>query len=85
MIQRSSAEFGIKTQVGNPTFRAKGITAYLAKGGALEHAHHQGLRSHERAARSHAFLDTPVHLRPNRSFLDAANGRAFGNTHLGVS
>jgi site-specific recombinase XerD len=29
---------GIKTQVGNHTFRATGITAYLKNGGTLENA-----------------------------------------------
>jgi hypothetical protein len=33
-----SAAAGIKTQVGNHTFRATGITAYLKNGGSLENA-----------------------------------------------
>ena len=38
MIQRRAKAAGIKTKIGNHTFRATGITAYLANGGALEHA-----------------------------------------------
>src|SRR5271170_4068366 len=36
MIRRRAAGAGIKTQVGNHTFRATGITAYLKNGGSLE-------------------------------------------------
>ncbi len=36
---------GIATKIGNHTFRATGITAYLANGGALEHA--QEMAAHE--------------------------------------
>jgi site-specific recombinase XerD len=38
MIQRRAKVAGIKTRIGNHTFRATGITAYLKNGGALEHA-----------------------------------------------
>jgi site-specific recombinase XerD len=38
MIRRRAAAAGIKTQVGNHTFRATGITAYLKSGGSLENA-----------------------------------------------
>jgi integrase len=38
MIRRRAAAAGIKTQVGNHTFRATGITAYLKNGGTLENA-----------------------------------------------
>jgi integrase len=38
MIRRRAASAGIKTQVGNHTFRATGITAYLKNGGTLENA-----------------------------------------------
>ena len=37
-IRRRAAGAGIKTQVGNHTFRATGITAYLKNGGTLENA-----------------------------------------------
>jgi integrase len=38
MIRRRAAGAGIKTLVGNHTFRATGITAYLKNGGTLETA-----------------------------------------------
>jgi site-specific recombinase XerD len=44
MIQRRAAAAGIKTKIGNHTFRATGITAYLKNNGSLEHA--QTLANH---------------------------------------
>jgi site-specific recombinase XerD len=38
MIQRRAAAAGIATRIGNHTFRATGITAYLKNKGLLEHA-----------------------------------------------
>ncbi|HTW36798.1 MAG TPA: tyrosine-type recombinase/integrase [Rhizomicrobium sp.] len=38
MIQRRSAAIDLKTRIGNHTFRATGITAYLKNAGTLEHA-----------------------------------------------
>jgi integrase len=38
MIQRRAADAGIKTRIGNHTFRATGITAYFKNKGTLEHA-----------------------------------------------
>jgi integrase/recombinase XerC len=38
MVRRRAAAAGIKTRIGNHTFRATGITAYLKKGGTLEQA-----------------------------------------------
>ena len=38
MIQRRAAAAGITTKIGNHTFRATGITAYLKSKGTLEHA-----------------------------------------------
>ena len=38
MVQRRAVAVGIKTQIGNHTFRANGITAYLKNGGTLEQA-----------------------------------------------
>jgi integrase/recombinase XerC len=40
MIRRRAAAAGIATKIGNHTFRATGITAYLKNGGALERAAH---------------------------------------------
>lgn len=38
MIQRRAVAAGIGTRIGNYTFRATGITAYLRNGGTLENA-----------------------------------------------
>jgi site-specific recombinase XerD len=45
MIRRRAAAAGIFAPIGNHTFRATGITAYLGNGGALEHA--QSMAAHE--------------------------------------
>ena len=45
MIRRRAIAAGITAPIGNHTFRATGITAYLANGGALEHA--QEMAAHE--------------------------------------
>jgi integrase/recombinase XerC len=38
MVRRRAAAAGIATRIGNHTFRATGITAYLRNGGTLEKA-----------------------------------------------
>jgi integrase/recombinase XerC len=38
MIRRRATASGIATKIGNHTFRATGITAYLKNGGTLEKA-----------------------------------------------
>jgi integrase len=38
MIRRRARDARFKTEVGNHTFRATGITAYLKNGGPLENA-----------------------------------------------
>ena len=38
MVRRRAAAAGIGTQIGNHSFRATGITAYLKNGGTLERA-----------------------------------------------
>ena len=45
MIRRRTLAVGIKAPIGNHSFRATGITAYLSNGGALEHA--QEMAAHE--------------------------------------
>lgn len=45
MIRRKAAAAGITAPIGNHSFRATGITAYLANGGQLEHA--QEMAGHE--------------------------------------
>jgi site-specific recombinase XerD len=44
MIQRRARAAGIKTRIGNHTFRATGITTYLRNDGKLEHA--QAMANH---------------------------------------
>lgn len=44
MIRRRAADAGIDTNIGNHTFRATGITAYLSNGGTLEKA--QAIAAH---------------------------------------
>ena len=45
MIRRRAAAAGIMAPIGNHSFRATGITAYLENGGLLEHA--QAMAAHE--------------------------------------
>ena len=45
MIRRRACAAGILAPIGNHTFRATGITAYLGNGGKLEHA--QSMAAHE--------------------------------------
>lgn len=45
MVRRRSTAAGILAPIGNHTFRATGITAYLGNGGVLEHA--QEMAAHE--------------------------------------
>lgn len=45
MVRRRTRDAGIKTKIGNHTFRATGITAYLKNGGELEIA--QQIAAHE--------------------------------------
>jgi site-specific recombinase XerD len=45
MMRRRAAAVGIFAPIGNHSFRATGITAYLSNGGALEHA--QEMAAHE--------------------------------------
>ena len=45
MIRQRASAVGIFAPIGNHTFRATGITAYLSNGGSLEHA--QSMAAHE--------------------------------------
>ena len=45
MIRRRAKAAGIEAAIGNHTFRATGITAYLGNGGVLEHA--QSMAAHD--------------------------------------
>jgi integrase len=49
MIRGRAAAAGITAPIGNHSFRATGITAYLSNGGALEHARRlPPMKAHER-------------------------------------
>ena len=48
MVRKRAAAAGIKTKIGNHTFRATGITAYLKNGGTLEQAAHMANHSSTR-------------------------------------
>jgi integrase len=61
MIRRRAAAAGIATFVGNHTFRATGITAYLKNGGVLENA---------AAMAAHASTHTTRALRRDEFTLD---------------
>ena len=45
MVRKRALTADIMAPIGNHSFRATGITAYLANGGALEHA--QAMAAHE--------------------------------------
>ena len=45
MVRRRAVAAGVMAPIGNHSFRATGITAYLANGGSLEHA--QAMAAHE--------------------------------------
>ena len=45
MVRKRALAAGIMAPIGNHSFRATGITAYLSNGGTLEHA--QAMAAHE--------------------------------------
>lgn len=51
MVRRRAVSAGVATKIGNHTFRATGITAYLKSGGTLENAaamaNHASMRTTE--------------------------------------
>ena len=61
MIQRRSAELGMKVKIGCHTFRATGITAYLEAGGTLENA--QLMAAHESPRTTKLYDRTGGHSR----------------------
>ena len=65
MIRRRAAAVGIFAPIGNHSFRATGITAYLSNGGALEHA--QEMAAHESPRTDEA-------LRSNQGTVDTGRG-----------
>jgi hypothetical protein len=58
MVRKRALAAGIKTKVGNYSFRATEIMAYLANGGALEHA--QSMAAHEKSAHDQALCDASL-------------------------
>ncbi|MNY71874.1 Tyrosine recombinase XerC [compost metagenome] len=48
MVRRRALAAGLKTLIGNHTFRATGITAYLKNGGTLEKTAHMANHSSTR-------------------------------------
>lgn len=65
MIRRRAAAVGIRTKIGNHSFRATGITEYLCNGGKLEVA--QQMANHE-SAKTTGLYDR----RTDQVFLDEA-------------
>jgi site-specific recombinase XerD len=51
MIRRRAKAAGIKTRIGNHTFRATGITTYLRNDGKLEHAQTMAYHSSPRTTK----------------------------------
>jgi integrase len=60
MIRRRAGAAGILAPIGNHTFRATGITAYLGNGGTLEHA--QAMAAHESPRTTKLYDRTKEHL-----------------------
>jgi integrase len=50
MIQRRAKAAGVTTRMGNHTFRATGVTAYLKNGGTLEKAAQRTTQLYDRRA-----------------------------------
>jgi integrase len=70
MVRKRALAVGIMAPVGNHSFRATGITAYLANGGTLEHA--QSMAAHESPRTTKA-------LRPNQGAAHPGRDRADRN------
>lgn len=51
MTCRQAAAAGINAPIGNHSFRATGITTYLANGDTLEHAHEMGAHKSSRTTK----------------------------------
>jgi site-specific recombinase XerD len=62
MIQRRARAAGIKTQIGNHSMRATGITAYLKNGGTREHAQAMAAHSSPRTTELYDRRDEEVSL-----------------------
>jgi len=62
MIRRRAVSAGIRTTVGNHTFRATGITAYLKNGGQLETAASMANHASTRTTQLYDRRSDPVSL-----------------------
>src|ERR1019366_7924096 len=62
MIQRRARAAGIKTEIGNHSMRATGITAYLRNGGTREHAQAMAAHSSARTTQLYDRRDEEVSL-----------------------
>jgi integrase len=62
MIRRRAVAVGIHAPIGNHSFRATGMTAYLANGGALEHA--QEMAAHESPRTTKLYDRTKERIHP---------------------
>jgi integrase len=76
MIRRRALAVGIMAPIGNHSFRATGITAYLSNGGALEHA--QEMAAHE-SPRTTKLSQAPI-ANPHR-WTEATSYRAAEEVH----
>lgn len=95
VIRRRAVRAGITAPIGNHTFRATGITVYLANGGALEHA--QEMAAHDvinrkmgdpRAGKCHfenyLAQDFESYLAPRGTDADVPARSAFMSDNQGV-
>lgn len=62
MVRRRALAAGIAEKIGNHTFRATGITAYLNAGGSLEHAQSMAAHSSPRTTKLYDRTDDGVSL-----------------------
>jgi hypothetical protein len=67
MIQRRAKSGGITTHVGNHTFRATRVTAYLKNGGTLEKAAQMAIVDARRDIEPSKKRETPPALQPEAS------------------
>jgi len=79
MIRRRAKAAGIATEIGCRTFRATGITAYLANGGALEHA--QEMAAHESPRTTKLYDRTKERLTQDE--VGGLGFRRYGGLQLG--
>jgi integrase len=79
MIRRRAAAAGIAEEIGCHTFRATGITAYLANGGAPEHA--QEMVAHESPRTRPQMTDQPTSTSTLTSRLLTSTSKIFKIMH----